>query len=101
MLMANERSGGPMPEAGDIAEVGDDVDVGESLGHAGGGEGVRVVPCAVHGLGADGDQAPVEGGGDLGVDAGVAGLAGEQVGDGVLRRWPGAAGPSGATRWTG
>jgi hypothetical protein len=42
---------------------------------------VGVVACAVHRGRSDGGQSPVEGGGDLDVHAGIACLAGEQVGD--------------------
>ena len=67
------------PVDADVAQVGEGGVVGEDVRQAGCGVGVRVVAGAVHGDRADRDEGAVEGGGDLQVHAGVAGLGGEQV----------------------
>ena len=75
---------GPVWHEGDalhagVAQVGGGREAGEEVFEAGGGEGMGVVPGAVYRVRADGRDAAAEGGGDLQVHAGVAGLAGEQV----------------------
>ena len=75
-----ERDDGDAVHAG-VAQVGGGRQAGQQVFEAGGGEGVRVVPGAVHRVRADGRDAAAERGSDLQVHPGVAGLAGEQVRD--------------------
>jgi len=67
------------PLDADVTQIGEGGMVGEDGRQAGCGVGVRVVAGAVHGDRADRDEGALEGGRDLQVHAGVAGLGGEQV----------------------